>query len=470
MDKSTIKIFIKNNKLLTFSLLFCIIGTLAAGLDGFLVSLFITSIPLAIVYFYKFKKGYISNKYHRYLLALTLVSFVIIGITGKSKDNNINAPLKNNLLSSVSTPENTQDQNSKEQEDLAELRSKKIELLNDFKFLTRAEVLEFTNEIKKQESLTSINNVMSKAKLQNDKNKEENDPNNYYQLAKVTSIKDGNTITVKVDEREYELKLTGLETPNNNPDKETEFLGKEATDFTSSKLTNKKIWIEKDAIEANTNNNTIRSYVWLTLPSNPKKPSYEDVRNNTINGILLAKGFAKVNAPSSNDKYSKWFNQIEQDAKTSELGLWNQSEKSSWEANNPSIALAYNGGNSSEKANGRVETKQNAIQNTQQNTQQTAQQTIQKVVEQTVQPTTQDIVEDVYLSPEQRWEQTTAKVTRGGKTYTADTTQGPVKGNRKSKTYHVVGQSAYNKISVNNVVWFNTEEDARAAGYRRAER
>lgn len=187
MDKSTIKNFIRNNKLLTLSLLFCIIGTFAAGLDGFLVSLFITSIPLAIVYFYKFKKGYISNKYHRYLLALTLVSFVIIGITGKSKDNNIDAPLKNNLLSSVSTPENTQDQNSKEQEDLAELRSKKIELLNDFKFLTRAEVLEFTNEIKKQESLTSINNVMSKAKLQNDKNKEENDPNNYYQLAKVTS-------------------------------------------------------------------------------------------------------------------------------------------------------------------------------------------------------------------------------------------------------------------------------------------
>lgn len=464
MDKNTIKSFIKNNKLLTISLLLSILMTLVTGFDGFLVSLFFTSIPLAAVYFYKFKKGYISTKYHYYILAAGLVAFVTIGITAKPIDKNDNTAIKNNLFSTESSNENT------EEKVLAELRNKKIELLNTFKFLTRAEILEFTNEIKKQESLTSINNVISKAKLQNDKNKEENDPNNYYQLAKVTSIKNGSTITVKVNEKEYELKLTGLETPNNNPDKKTEFLGKEAANFTSSKLDNRNIWIEKDAIEANTHNNTIRSYVWLTLPGNPKKPTYEDVRNNTINGILLTKGFAKFNAASSNNKYSKWLYQIERDAKTAEVGLWNQSEKSSWETSNQSIAPSNARGNSSVKANGKEATKQNAVQKPQQNTERTTQQTVQKVVKQTAQPTTQEIVEETNLSSKQGWIRTTAKVTKGGKTYIADTTQGPVKGNTNSMIYHVMGQRDYNKISVNNVVWFNSEEDAIAAGYRRAKR
>lgn len=52
--------------------------------------------------------------------------------------------------------------------------------------------------------------------------------------------------------------------------------------------------------------------------------------------------------------------------------------------------------------------------------------------------------------------------------YVADTTQGVIKGNRKSKIYHMPGQQDYNNISVKNVVFFQTEEDAINAGYRKA--
>lgn len=52
--------------------------------------------------------------------------------------------------------------------------------------------------------------------------------------------------------------------------------------------------------------------------------------------------------------------------------------------------------------------------------------------------------------------------------YIADTTQGKIKGNKKSKIYHVPGGASYNRISVKNVVYFNSEADARAAGYRKA--
>lgn len=73
-------------------------------------------------------------------------------------------------------------------------------------------------------------------------------------------------------------------------------------------------------------------------------------------------------------------------------------------------------------------------------------------------------------SPENKWVRTTKQITNRGNTYTADTTQGPVKGNRKSRKYHVQGQQGYDKISINNVVWFNTKEEAEAAGYVPAKR
>ena len=56
------------------------------------------------------------------------------------------------------------------------------------------------------------------------------------------------------------------------------------------------------------------------------------------------------------------------------------------------------------------------------------------------------------------------------KNYNADTTQGKIKGNVKSMIYHVPGGAFYDKISANNVVYFDTEQDAINAGYRKAKR
>ncbi|MGX7087560.1 sunset domain-containing protein [Gemelliphila palaticanis] len=43
-----------------------------------------------------------------------------------------------------------------------------------------------------------------------------------------------------------------------------------------------------------------------------------------------------------------------------------------------------------------------------------------------------------------------------------------MKGNVNSKIYHMPYQKHYNKISPANTVYFNSEEEAQAAGYRRA--
>lgn len=45
-----------------------------------------------------------------------------------------------------------------------------------------------------------------------------------------------------------------------------------------------------------------------------------------------------------------------------------------------------------------------------------------------------------------------------------------IKGNKNSMIYHLPGQRDYNKISPKNIVWFRSEEEAIAAGYRKAKR
>lgn len=44
----------------------------------------------------------------------------------------------------------------------------------------------------------------------------------------------------------------------------------------------------------------------------------------------------------------------------------------------------------------------------------------------------------------------------------------PIRGNVKSKIYHLPGGKSYDKVSKANIIYFKTEEDAIAAGYRKA--
>ena len=48
--------------------------------------------------------------------------------------------------------------------------------------------------------------------------------------------------------------------------------------------------------------------------------------------------------------------------------------------------------------------------------------------------------------------------------------QGTIRGNRNSRIYHMPGQQSYDKVSPKNIVYFETEQQAQAAGYRPAKR
>ncbi len=46
--------------------------------------------------------------------------------------------------------------------------------------------------------------------------------------------------------------------------------------------------------------------------------------------------------------------------------------------------------------------------------------------------------------------------------------QGKIIGNKNSKIYHVPGGAFYNKISPQNRMYFNSEDEAQKSGYRKA--
>lgn len=57
---------------------------------------------------------------------------------------------------------------------------------------------------------------------------------------------------------------------------------------------------------------------------------------------------------------------------------------------------------------------------------------------------------------------------RAVNTSAADGAHLAVRGNRKSQVYHLPGCSSYEKVSAQNLVRFQSEEEARSAGYRKA--
>lgn len=138
----------------------------------------------------------------------------------------------------------------------------------------------------------------------------------------VTKVSDGDTIWANNEK----IRIIGINTPEI---KNKEKFSKEAKDLTKSLILNKKVYLEKDLEERDQYNRLLR-YVWLR---EPEKIDREEIEKNTIEGILLSKGYARVYTFKPNTKYRKYFKEIEDKAKKEKTGMWKNSEKGSTRGN-----------------------------------------------------------------------------------------------------------------------------------------
>lgn len=149
--------------------------------------------------------------------------------------------------------------------------------------------------------------------------------------AKVTKVIDGDTIKVDIDGKIYKVRFIGINCPEIGENEE--FFGKEAYEFSKEKLDDREIFLQKDVSETDKYGRLLR-YVWLEKPKDLNNPSKDEIRDFSINGILVREGYAKANYYPPDTSYTKFLKEIEKQAKKENLSMWNEKKRSLWENRN----------------------------------------------------------------------------------------------------------------------------------------
>lgn len=124
----------------------------------------------------------------------------------------------------------------------------------------------------------------------------------------VIGIVDGDTIIVKLDEKEERVRFTLVDAPETkDPNTPVEPWGPEASDFTTQQLLGKQVGLEFDSQERDQYGRLL-AYVW--------------VNNELFNGTLIDRGFAREAVYPPNTKYVNEFKTIQDRAKAGKSGIW----------------------------------------------------------------------------------------------------------------------------------------------------
>ncbi|PKG26956.1 nuclease [Cytobacillus horneckiae] len=132
--------------------------------------------------------------------------------------------------------------------------------------------------------------------------------------ATVSRIVDGDTIELSDGSK---VRLVGVNTPEST--NRTEEYGKEASNYTSSILEGKKVWLQKDVSDSDRYNRLLR-IVWLDIPSDDMNEN--EIRAKMFNADFVINGFAEPSTYPPDVKYSDYFVKFAKVAREQNTGLW----------------------------------------------------------------------------------------------------------------------------------------------------
>ena len=239
--------------------------------------------------------------------------------------------------------------------------------------------------------------------------------------AKVSRVVDGDTVELSDGTK---VRLTGVNTPESTT--RTEPYGKEASNYTKDQLTGKTVYLEKDVSETDQYGRLLR-YVWLDIP---KEITDSEIKAKMFNAILVKNGYAEVSTYPPDVKYKEYFTKYNAAARNENKGLWSINHNGTTKGDSPSSGTSVN---SSDTENPKGTANSNNIST---NTSSTAN-----------------------------------KSSMQSSSSPNSPSHGLIKGNINSngeKIYHVPGGQFYDKTNAEE--WFNTEQEAQAAGYRKSKR
>ena len=131
----------------------------------------------------------------------------------------------------------------------------------------------------------------------------------------VVNVVDGDTADITVNGIKYRVRFIGIDTPETvKPNTPVQFMGKEASDYTKSRLFNQNVTLEFDA-QLYDPYNRLLAYVY--------------VGGSFFNQELVQNGYASVATFPPNVKYEQLFIAAQKYAMDNNLGLYSQSQPAS---------------------------------------------------------------------------------------------------------------------------------------------
>jgi micrococcal nuclease len=202
--------------------------------------------------------------------------------------------------------------------------SPQIETVKSEKIISKQEASEENknNDSKAVPTATAVNNAKEKQKSQNDEQEklkvaqqQENLTKKFnLEAATVARVVDGDTFEL-TDGRK--VRLIGVNTPESTT--RTELYGKEASNYTSSKLAGKTVWLQKDVSETDRYGRLLR-IVWLQIPTDDMNES--EIRTKMFNADLVLNGYAEPSTYPPDVKYADYFRKFAREAREANKGLW----------------------------------------------------------------------------------------------------------------------------------------------------
>ncbi len=134
--------------------------------------------------------------------------------------------------------------------------------------------------------------------------------------AHVYKIVDGDTLWVKIDDKETKVRFIGLNSPEYT--KKIEHYGKEATEYTASKLLDKTVYLQKDVSDTDEYDRLLR-YVWTEKVD---EITEDNISKYLFNYELVHEGMAKSKRYEPDTLLQQYLTRAEQYAIKNKKGMW----------------------------------------------------------------------------------------------------------------------------------------------------
>lgn len=300
---------------------------LTAMFDSFWTFIAAIVFPFIIFGFIDLIKGIRSVKSNPKLIALFVVPLLFFLFAGnmmpaESEENEkqlaIEQQEKEKKEEEAKLEKEKEEQQQKEKEEKEKKETEEKAKLEEEKKKEEEAKAKEEAEQKEKEEVAGVKTDSSSSNTSN--NSSTSLPANFTKATVVKHV-DGDTVHVKdANGNVFKIRMIGVDTPETvHPSKPVEFYGKEASNYTKSKLLGKEIYLQKDVSDTDRYGRALR-YIWLSPPSDPNNES--EIKSKMFNALLVINGYANSSSYPPDVKYQDYFRKYEASARNSNKGLW----------------------------------------------------------------------------------------------------------------------------------------------------